>query len=168
MRGTRLVSGPWPGLRYRRVFRCARPLFPLVYSRLPNYQPGHADCTPTAILATDWLGDDLAGNGSYTNFQIRAGTGTPVANCDNAREIMGSGEKQEQQQIHLEDDIRAMRAGLPERGIWFAGEHTAPFVALGTTTGAYWSGESAALRVLAAHSLVVGAADTSANGNGIA
>ena len=138
------------------------------YSRLPNYQPGHADCTPTAILATDWLGDDLAGNGSYTNFQIRAGTGTPVANCDNAREIMGSGEKQEQQQIHLEDDIRAMRAGLPERGIWFAGEHTAPFVALGTTTGAYWSGESAALRVLAAHGLVVGAADTSANGNGIA
>ena len=91
-----------------------------------------------------------------------------MANCDNAREIMGSGEEQEQQQIHLEDDIRAMRAGLPERGIWFAGEHTAPFVALGTTTGAYWSGESAALRVLAAHGLVVGAADTSANGNGIA
>lgn len=28
--------------------------------------------------------------------------------------------------------------------MWFAGEHTAPFVALGTTTGAYWSGERAA------------------------
>lgn len=31
-----------------------------------------------------------------------------------------------------------------ERGVWFAGEHTAPFVALGTTTGALWSGERVA------------------------
>ncbi len=109
----------------------------LYYSRLPNYQPGHADCTPTAILATDWHGDDLTGNGSSTNSQVSVGTGRPVANCDNAREIRGSGEEQEQQQIHLEDDIPAMRGGLPERRIWFAGEHTAPFVTLGTTTGAY-------------------------------
>ena len=27
-------------------------------------------------------------------------------------------------------------------GLWFAGEHVAPFVALGTTTGAWWSGEA--------------------------
>jgi predicted NAD/FAD-dependent oxidoreductase len=33
-------------------------------------------------------------------------------------------------------------------GIHFAGEHTAPFVALGTTTGAYWSGEGVARRLL--------------------
>ncbi|KAK4135276.1 FAD/NAD(P)-binding domain-containing protein [Trichocladium antarcticum] len=105
------------------------------YSRLPNYRPGHADCTPCAVLATDWHGDDLAGNGSYTNFQVG--------------------------QIRLDDDVRAMRAGLPERGIWFAGEHVAPFVALGTTTGAYWSGEAAALRVLAANGLVDGGAGPS-------
>ncbi|KAG7289945.1 hypothetical protein NEMBOFW57_006322 [Staphylotrichum longicolle] len=123
------------------------------YSRLPNYQPGHVDCTPAAILATDWHGDDLAGNGSYTNFQVSADAGGPAVN----------GEKQQEQQIDLEDDIRVMRAGLPERGIWFAGEHTAPFVALGTTTGAYWSGEAAALRVLGANGLVVGAAPPSAN-----
>ncbi len=36
-----------------------------------------------------------------------------------------------------------------ERGIWFAGEHTAPFIALGTTTGAYWSGEGIARRIVA-------------------
>jgi hypothetical protein len=41
-----------------------------------------------------------------------------------------------------------MREGMPERGIWIAGEHTAPFVALGTATGAYWSGEKVALRIL--------------------
>lgn len=35
-----------------------------------------------------------------------------------------------------------------ERGIWFAGEHTAPFIALGTTTGAYWSGEGVARRIV--------------------
>ena len=30
------------------------------------------------------------------------------------------------------------------KGLWFAGEHTAPFAAMGTTTGAYWSGERVA------------------------
>jgi hypothetical protein len=130
------------------------------YSRLPNYQPGHADCTPAAILASDWHGDDLAGNGSYTNFQVSADTVGPVANGED-------GDKQREQQIHLEEDVRTMRAGLAERGIWFAGEHTAPFVALGTTTGAYWSGEAAALRVLAANGLAVGAAAaTFTNGTG--
>lgn len=123
------------------------------YSRLPNYQPGHAECTPTVILATNWHGDDLAGNGSYTNFQVGSDAGGSAVN----------GEKQQEQQIDLEEDIRVMRAGLPERGIWFAGEHTAPFVALGTTTCAYWSGEAAALRVLGANGLVVRAAPPFAN-----
>lgn len=41
-----------------------------------------------------------------------------------------------------------MRKGMPEKGVWIAGEHTAPFVALGTATGAYWSGEKVALRIL--------------------
>ncbi|KAK3320464.1 flavin-containing amine oxidase [Cercophora scortea] len=87
------------------------------YSRLPNYIAGAADCTPVAILATDWHADDLAGNGAYTNFQVGEGDGA--------------------EEVRLDEDVRAMRAGLPERGVWFAGEHTAPFVALGTTTGAY-------------------------------
>ena len=40
-----------------------------------------------------------------------------------------------------------MRKGVPERGLWFAGEHMAPFVALGTVTGAYWAGEGVARRI---------------------
>jgi hypothetical protein len=36
---------------------------------------------------------------------------------------------------------------LSPGGLWLAGEHVAPFVALGTTTGAYWSGEGVARRV---------------------
>ena len=34
-----------------------------------------------------------------------------------------------------------------DRGIWFAGEATAPFVALGTVTGAYLSGEIVAKKI---------------------
>jgi hypothetical protein len=41
-----------------------------------------------------------------------------------------------------------MREGMGlERGVWFAGEHTAEFVAVGTTVGAYWSGDEVAGRV---------------------
>lgn len=74
-----------------------------------------------AALATDWTHDALAGWGSYANFQ----TGTGGA---------------------LDGDIEALRRGAPERGLWFAGEHTAPFVGLGTVTGAWWSGERVARR----------------------
>ena len=49
--------------------------------------------------------------------------------------------------MRLDQDIEALREGCPERGVWFAGEHTAPFVALGTVTGAWWSGEGVAMRV---------------------
>jgi hypothetical protein len=41
-----------------------------------------------------------------------------------------------------------MRQGVPAEGVWLAGEHTAPFVALGTVTGAYWSGEHVAKRIV--------------------
>jgi hypothetical protein len=41
-----------------------------------------------------------------------------------------------------------MRTGVPAEGVWLAGEHTAPFVALGTVTGAYWSGEGVARRIV--------------------
>ncbi|KAK4224412.1 hypothetical protein QBC38DRAFT_371120 [Podospora fimiseda] len=89
------------------------------YSKLPSYNP--REDVPVAAIATDWLGDDLAGNGSYVNFQ----------------KGLREGDK----------DIEVMRAGVPGEGIWLAGEHTAPFIALGTSTGAYWSGEGVASKV---------------------
>jgi hypothetical protein len=97
------------------------------YSKLPNYKPNHADCVPKAILATAWANDELAGYGSYCNFQIGLEKG--------------------------DEDVETLRKGMPERGVWLAGEHCAPFVALGTVTGAYWSGEGVAKRVLQAYRL---------------
>lgn len=94
------------------------------YSKLPGYDPSSLSCEPSSILATRWQLDPYAGNGSYCNFQIG----------------LAAGDK----------DIEVLREGGGvgvERGIWFAGEHTAPFVALGTTTGAYWSGERVAVKV---------------------
>ncbi|KAK4158532.1 hypothetical protein C8A00DRAFT_10699 [Chaetomidium leptoderma] len=91
------------------------------YARLPSYDGASADCQPTACFATDWSGDELAGNGSYCNFQRGL--------------------------VEGDKDIVAMRNGVPGEGIWLAGEHTAPFVALGTVTGAYWSGEHVGRRI---------------------
>lgn len=91
------------------------------YTKLPNYRQGDPDCQPVCNYATAWLADDLAGNGSYANFQVGLREG--------------------------DWDIRAMREGWPDAGVWIAGEHTAPFVALGTATGAYWSGESVGRRL---------------------
>ncbi|KAI1196914.1 FAD/NAD(P)-binding domain-containing protein [Nemania serpens] len=95
------------------------------YSRLSHYDASSPDCQPVACYATEWLQDDLAGNGSYSNFQVGLEEG--------------------------DRDIEMMREGLPDRGLWFAGEHTAPFVALGTVTGAYWSGESVGKRIVQAY-----------------
>ena len=55
--------------------------------------------------------------------------------------------------MELDKDIEALRWGAPERGLWFAGEHTAPFVGLGTVTGAWWSGEKVAKRILEVYGL---------------
>lgn len=74
------------------------------------------------ILSTDWAGDDLAGNGSYTNF---------LTGVDNASR-----------------DVDTLRYGCPERGVWFAGEHTAPSLHMGTATGAYIAGEDVAKRII--------------------
>ncbi|KAJ9156539.1 FAD/NAD(P)-binding domain-containing protein [Pleurostoma richardsiae] len=104
------------------------------YSRLPHYDPASPDCRPAGCLATDWLHDELAGNGSYSNFQVGLREG--------------------------DRDIRAMREGVPERGLWLAGEHTAPFVALGTATGAYWSGESVGRRIAEVYGRGEGVAET--------
>jgi hypothetical protein len=94
------------------------------YSRLPGYDVTSPDCIPTAVMATRWQKDPYAGNGSYCNFQVG------LAQADKDIEVLRSG------------------AGVgAERGLWFAGEHTAPFKSLGTTTGAYLSGERAAARI---------------------
>jgi hypothetical protein len=92
------------------------------YSRLPNFDDQNPEHTPVEALYTEWSNDEFAGNGSYCNFQIGLERG--------------------------DEDVEVMRKGMPERGIWLAGEHTAPFVALGTVTGAYWSGESVAKRIV--------------------
>ena len=103
------------------------------YSLLPGYSSSSPDCEPSGILVTNWQNDELAGFGSYTTFQA----------SDPAKD----GE------VQLDKDIETLREGCPERGIWFAGEHTAPFVALGTVTGAYWSGEAVAKRVAEVYGL---------------
>lgn len=95
------------------------------YSRLPYYNATSLDCKPKAVFATAWVNDKFAGNGSYSNFQVGLEKGN--------------------------EDIEVMRHGMPERGIWLAGEHTAPFVALGTSTGAYWSGQYVAERIMRAY-----------------
>lgn len=91
------------------------------YSRLPFYSESSPNCQPTGFLATDWLHDDLAGNGSYINFHVGLEQG--------------------------DRDVEIMREGAPDHGLWIAGEHTAPFVALGTATGAYESGEAVGKRI---------------------
>ena len=95
------------------------------YSRLPHYHPSSPECIPVAIHATSWSSDPLAGYGSYSNFQT------------SKHDI-----------IPADDAIETMRHGMPDRHIWLAGEHTAPFIASGTVTGAYWAGENVAKRVL--------------------
>ncbi|KAF2716961.1 amine oxidase [Polychaeton citri CBS 116435] len=97
------------------------------FSRLPNFDERKAECKPKAVLATAWAADQFAGYGSYSNFQV----GLEKA----------------------DEDIEIMRHGVPDQGLWFAGEHTAPFVALGTSTGAYLSGERVAERICQAYSL---------------
>jgi hypothetical protein len=96
-------------------------------SLLPNYSASNPDCTPLDILATGWENDEFAGYGSYTNFPTGLERG--------------------------DGDVLALREGCPRRGVWFAGEHTAPFVALGTVTGAYWAGEGVGKRILWGHEL---------------
>ncbi|OAA59126.1 Amine oxidase [Niveomyces insectorum RCEF 264] len=108
------------------------------YARLPHYDAADPRCQPTGCLASNWRHDPLAGHGSYSNFQVGLAAG--------------------------DEDVRVMRVGVPSRGLWLAGEHTAPFVALGTATGAYWSGESVGRRLADAYGRSkVGAADAAAD-----
>jgi len=64
------------------------------YSRLPNYNA--QTCAPLQFLATEWSQDKFSGYGSYCNFQVGM---TDAAG-----------------------DVEAIRHGMPEQGIYFAGE----------------------------------------------
>ena len=70
------------------------------YSLLPNYSADDPICIPKAILSTEWQKDELSGYGSYCNIQV--------------------GVKE------ADKDIESMRKGVPDRRLWFAGEHTSP------------------------------------------
>ena len=106
------------------------------YSRLPNYNPNDPACVPKAVLATNWVSDEFAGFGSYSNFQIG------LENGDRCVEVL--------------------REGDPRKGLWFAGEHTAPFVALGTATGAWLAGEGVGERIVSKAADVHGDVETGA------
>lgn len=108
------------GLQGKARTQWLQRFFEPYYSRLPNYD--EKMCAPLRFLATEWCNDEFAGNGSYSNFQ----TGM----ADAAR------------------DVEAIRHGMPEQHIYFAGEHTAPFDGLGTVAGAYSSGEKVACRIM--------------------
>lgn len=101
------------------------------YSRLPNYEASKSECIPTSFYQTVWQADEYAGYGSYSTFRVGLEEG--------------------------DVDIETMRScgGLGEsgRGLWLAGEHTAPFIALGTTTGAFWSGEGVARKIIGRYEL---------------
>ncbi|KIX05390.1 uncharacterized protein Z518_06262 [Rhinocladiella mackenziei CBS 650.93] len=105
------------------------------YALLPGYHPNDPICTPTSFLMTQWQADPFAGHGSYCNFQVGLERG--------------------------DEDIEVMRSagGLNEQGLWLAGEHTAPFIALGTTTGAWWSGEGVARRICDKYGIKIEVAD---------
>lgn len=116
------------------------------FSKMPNYSVESTECTPISAYFTDWLSDPLAGNGSYSNFQIS----TPELPIEDAVHHVGitTGNKQtSKQKQELDKSIEIIREGLPDSGVWFAGEHTAPFEALGTVTGAWCSGEAVARRI---------------------
>ncbi|CAH0022166.1 unnamed protein product [Clonostachys rhizophaga] len=105
------------------------------YSLLPNYD---ADtCRPASFLASQWLNDPFA-YGSYSNARVT--------------------------QSNAEEDFRMLRTGGGkgklghnlmghDRGIWFAGEHTNAPRDIGTTTGAWASGDRAAKHILLAYGL---------------
>lgn len=82
---------------------------------LPNYKEGDKECQPRKILCTNWQNDELAGNGSYVNFQV----GIEEASTD----------------------VSVLREGVKDRGLWIAGEAASPWEELGTVAGAYLSGE---------------------------
>lgn len=94
------------------------------YSRHPNYNAEDPNCKPVSWFCSAWQNDELAGYGAYSYF--------PVGQLDAVTDTL---------------TLRGPE-GLGEReSVWFAGEHTAPFPRLGTTAGAYISGQRVAERI---------------------
>jgi hypothetical protein len=100
----RLVADTLPGKLDAKLIDYFRPQFSL----MPGYSQDDPACQPRAAFATNWSSDELAGYGSYSTMRTGLEEG--------------------------DEDIECMRHGMPERHVWLAGEHTAPFVALGTVT----------------------------------
>lgn len=109
-----MIHGKSKGEKFRLLDAFFRPY----YSRLPGFAAGDERCVPKAILATEWLTDELGGGASYCNFPVG------IEEAD--------------------EDVLAFRRGCEERRLWFCGEHAAPFEECGTVAGAYLSGENAA------------------------
>jgi hypothetical protein len=99
------------------------------YSLLPGYSEDDPACQPSKVLCLDWEHDEYSGGGSYSHFNVPTEDMKPMLEV--IRTAMG-----------------------PERGVWLAGEHTAPDGALAMSVGAYWSGEEATRRVLEAFGAV--------------
>ena len=94
------------------------------YSLLPNFSEDDPSTQPIAWFCSALQQDPFAGDGSYSNIQI------------GIQDAYG--------------DVEALQSGCgfgEEQGIWVIGEHTAPPAVMGTTTGAYVSGERGARRV---------------------
>jgi hypothetical protein len=94
------------------------------YSRHPNYNAEDPNCKPVSWFCSAWQNDELAGYGAYSYFM--AGQRDALKDLTTMRDGDGLGE---------------------QSGLWFAGEHTAPFPRLGTTAGAYISGQRIAERI---------------------
>lgn len=106
------------------------------YSRLPNYDARQVNCHPVAFLATQWQNDAMAGYGSYSN--VRVTQVDAKADFDLIRSGGGQGESG--------NNLMGC-----DRGVWFAGEHTTPPFGIGTTTGAWASGNRAARDIIEAY-----------------
>ncbi|KAK9367004.1 hypothetical protein V1509DRAFT_202542 [Lipomyces kononenkoae] len=90
------------------------------FSRIPSYEPSRDE--PEAIVCTSWSKDPCAGYGSYSCYTVGLKEG--------------------------DVDIEELRQGLPERRLWFAGEHCSDVLQLATVGGAYGSGTHAAKLVI--------------------
>ena len=91
------------------------------YSLLPNFI---SNIRPLSWFCSAWQNDRFAGNGSYSNLQV------------GMKDAYG--------------DVEALQSGCQfgeEQGVWLSGDHTAPPSRMGTTTGAYVSGERIARRI---------------------
>ncbi len=113
--------------RYAHLDRFFEPY----YSRLPHYDANNTTaCRPKGYLASTWRYEELAGYGSYCNMQV---------GIDRA-----------------DEHIRRIQRGMPERGIWLAGEHAAPVEERGTVGGAWMSGKMTAEKILVKYGRIKG------------